>query len=440
MAEAGGEGGAAAGCRPGAPGPDGFAICTQLASDVQSTAPTTVGIVTWSLDASGLTEAHIDFGLDTTYGVTAPVDLTATDYRTVLFGMKPARTYHFRIVATDGSQSYTSDDQTLTTGAATTVIQAPTVTVMSADQVDQGFIIGSFWTGNANWTAFIIDTDGDVVWWYTDTSDSAFGGSGFQSIDGIGRARLSANSHDIWLVNGQSAKPIRRVSIDTLDVQSYPDATGTHDICAVSGDKMAFLASNAFPATCASIVEIDKTGATNMVFDSTGVTNGKCHGNSLRYVQAQDVYTFSDRNTDVFVVDRTGAVQWKLSDKVSGGNAFWGGVQHGVHLLGSSILIFANEVSDNANGSVNSQVFEFGLDGTVIKQFTSRGGTDFLGDVQRLPSGNTLINYSIGKIQEVDPNDNVVLEVDIATPNASDVGYTEFRSNLYGPPIDIAQQ
>ena len=97
----------------------------RLASDIASTAPPTVGIVRWSVEPDApLTEAHIEFGLDTSYGFSAPVDLGKPDYRTLLLGMKPEKTYHFRIVASDASQSYTSDDRTLTTGAKT-VTAAP---------------------------------------------------------------------------------------------------------------------------------------------------------------------------------------------------------------------------------------------------------------------------------------------------------------------------
>ena len=415
---AGGSGGSTVG---------GFAIDWELASDILSTAPTTVAIVTWSLDKPGIIQAHIDFGLDTTYGMTAPVDLGELDGRTVLVGMKPARTYHFQIVATDGTHSYTSSDQTLTTGAPTTLIPPATVSVVSPGQVDKGFIIGSFWTGEAgdsSSTVFIIDSDGEIVWWYTDADIAS-------RDDGIGRARLSADSHDIWIVNAQRATSLRRVSLDTLDVQDYA-AGGTHDICAVSGDTMAYLDTN--KALCASIVEIDKSGTTKLIFDSTTAAAPKCHGNAIRYSRAQDLYVFSNRDTDVFVIDRTGTIEWKLSDKVSGGQASWGGVQHGVQLLDASLLIFANEGAGGGN-SPQSQAIEFGLDGSVIKKFTSRGGTDFLGDVQRLPSGNTLINYSLATIQEVDPDDNVVLEIGIG--NA--VGYTEFRQSLYGPPLDIQE-
>ena len=63
----GGTGGAAgAGASSGSGGAGLFSITVQLASAVKSTAPTTVGIVTWSISASGITSAHIDFGLDTT--------------------------------------------------------------------------------------------------------------------------------------------------------------------------------------------------------------------------------------------------------------------------------------------------------------------------------------------------------------------------------------
>ncbi len=120
-----------------------FTIMVQLASAVKSTAPTTVGIVTWSISASGITSAHIDFGLDTTYGMTAPVDLTSLTvamYRTLLLGMKPAKTYHFRIVASDGTSTYTSNDQTVTTGAKLSSTPLTSFSVKSASVRSQGIL------------------------------------------------------------------------------------------------------------------------------------------------------------------------------------------------------------------------------------------------------------------------------------------------------------
>jgi len=403
-----------------------FSIDVKLASDVKSTAPTTVGIVTWSLDAPGLTEAHIEFGLDTSYGMTAPVDLTALMYKTLLLGMKPMRTYHFRVVATDGSQTYTSEDQTVTTGAATSLVTISSYSVKNASKLEQGFLIGSFWQGNGSTVPFILDADGEVVWWY----EKAQG----ESADGVARARLSADSKSIWLVNeALTGTPLRRLSLDTLEVQSYPSTKASHDICAVTGETMAYLDYS--EGDCNSIYEITP-GALDKgkeVFESTGITGmsgslSSCHGNAVRYSRKEDYYTYSDWQQDVAVVDRLGSLQWRLSDK-AGGKAAWGGKQHGNQLLDDSILVFAND----AAGASKAQAIEYGLDGSLIKKFSSGGNATNFGDVQRLPGGNTLITYSTSAlIQEVDSSDAVVLEV----KGAASFGYVEFRQSLYGEPLD----
>jgi hypothetical protein len=410
---------------------DGFTIDARLASDIDPTALATVGIVTWSLDQAPLTEAHIDFGLDTTYGMTAPVDLTLANYRSVLVGMKPQKTYHFRIVATNGPDTFTSDDRTLVTGALASVPSISGFSVLAKAQVDPGFFIGSNWSTDMSnddvWTVFILDTDGDVVWTYTAPIPSNPGELGF------GRARLSADSKDVWLAPvSNGGGPLRRVSIDSLEVETYSNTRATHDIAAVSGDTMAYL--DLTNLSCASIVEIDKSGTTKPVFDPTGVTTPApmCHVNSLRYSKTEDVYVYSELNSDVVVLSRDGSLKWKLTDKVSGGHMSWGGLQHGTQLLDESLLIFANYGA----GTEQSEAIEFGLDGSLLRRFMSRGGTDFLGDVERLPSGNTLIDYG-SLIQEVDASDNVVLEIDASV--RSPFAYVEFRQSLYGLPLDIQE-
>jgi len=417
--------GAGSGAQQGA---DGFTVMVQLASDVKSTGPGTIGIVTWSVTASGITSAHIDFGLDTTYGMTAPVDLTATGYRTLLLGMKPAKMYHFRIVASDGTKMYTSDDHTVMTGPKPTMNPLSSFSVKNPASVPKGFFITSFWQNGTKTMPFIFDTDGDVVWWYTP-------GSG-ESTDGISHARMSADSQNIWLVNESlSGNPLRRVTIDTLTEMTYTNTKASHDIAAVSGDTMAYLDYG--ESDCNSIFEINNAGTTKEVFESTNVTSmgtgmNNCHGNAVRYSKKEDYYTFSDWQKDLAVVTRAGALVWKLSQKVSGGNASWGSAQHGHQLLDSSILLFAN----NGAGMNKSQAIEYGLDGTLIKKFTSNGSATNFGDVQRLSNGNTIITYSTSSlIQEVDASDTVVLEV----KGPGSFGYVEFRDSLYGPPLDINQ-
>jgi len=428
----GARGGAGGGAGTGAGGSGNgglFTIMVQLASAVKSTAPTTVGIVTWSTTATGITSAHIDFGLDTSYGMTAPVDLTAMNYRTLLLGMKPAKTYHFRIVASNGTTTYMSDDQTVTTGAKLSAAVISSFSVKNAAAVPKGFYVTSFWMGTNSRIPFIFDSDGDVVWWYTAASS--------ESTDGISRARMSADSQNVWLVNESlSGNPLRRVSIDGLTTQTYSNTKASHDICAVSGDTMAYLDYG--ETDCNSIFEINNAGTTKEVFEATNVTSmgigmNNCHGNAVRYSKKEDFYTYSDWQKELAVVNRMGTLQWKLSQKVSGGNTAWGGVQHGHQLLDNSIILFGNNGTAGGN---KSQAFEFGLDGHLIKAFKSGGSATNFGDVQRMTNGNTLITYSTSSlIQEVDASDTVVLEV----KGSGAFGYVEFRESLYGAPLDISQ-
>jgi hypothetical protein len=232
-----------------------------------------------------------------------------------------------------------------------------------------------------------------------------------------------------------SGSPLRRVTIDGLTTQTYSSTKSSHALAAVSGDTMAYLDYS--ESDCNSIFEINNAGTTKEVFEPTGIVSGTtfptCHGNSVRYSKKEDVYTYSDWNQDVLVVDRSGKVQWKLSQKVSGGNQSWGGAQHGQQLLDSSILIYAN---NGGGGTSKSAAIEYGLDGSLIKKFTSGGSATNFGDVQRLANGNTVITYSTSSlIQEVDKSDAVVLEV----KGSGSFGYVEFRESLYGLPIDIQQ-
>jgi hypothetical protein len=414
----GGTGGGAVGGAAGTGGGAGaqaaaFTVQVQLASDVNPNAPGTIGIVTWSVTVAPLASAHIEFGLDGLYGMTAPVDLSAAGYRTLLLGMKPSRTYHFRIVASDGSATFASGDYTVATGPPTSLVDVATFNVIDAAARQRGFVIASHRTNST--VAFILDADGDVVWW--------FGGGP----NGIARARMSDDGKNMWIaIAGNTGAPLVRIRMDGLETQSYPNATAAHDITPVGGATMAYLDYG--EGDCQSIFEIDPGGTAREVFESTGlVSSSNCHGNALRYSKKENVYTFSDHLTDVFVVDRSGAVLWRLGQRVSGGNAAWGAAQHGHQLLDDGMLIFAN----NGAGNNASQAIEYALDGTERRRFASGGYTANLGDVQRLPGGNTLITYSNQSlIQEVDGNGKVVLEIKVA---GASLAYSLWLPDLYAP-------
>lgn len=65
----------------------------------------------------------------------------------------------------------------------------------------------------------ILDADGDIVWWYEANSES------------IARARMSADGQNLWMtISGLQGAVIERVSMDTLEGQSYNGTVGSHDL------------------------------------------------------------------------------------------------------------------------------------------------------------------------------------------------------------------
>jgi hypothetical protein len=409
--------------------PDAFDVSVELASDVNPDAPGTVGIVTWSTTLGTPASAGIEFGLDTSYGTTAPVDLTAADFRTLLLGMKPAREYHFRVVAEVDGQSYASDDYTVETGPPTTLVELAAFDVADEEGRERGFIVTSYWQGDGGRIPFIIDADGEIVWWYSSNTN------------GIARARMSADGKNMWITPASNnGGPLERVTMDGLDGETYPNAIGSHDLTPVSGDLMAFIEYG--ETDCDSIYEIDPSGETREVFETEGVIMaggggmgmgglGMCHANALRYSQAEDVYTLSDVATDVLVISREGELQWRLTEIVPNGNQAWGGTQHGHHLLANSMLVYANRYG----GADTSAAVEYSLDGEQIFLYESGAFSANLGDAQRLPGGNTLVTFSNDSlIHEVDADGNMVLEID---GGGDAMGYALWRETLYGPPPDL---
>jgi hypothetical protein len=395
-------------------------VKSELASAQNQAAPTTVGIVTWSADVTNITAAYIDFGLTTSYGMRAPVDLAEMNYRTLLLGMKPMSMYHFRITATAGGTNYASDDYTITTGATPSELPVPTFDERNAAGRKRGFIIASYWRGSGTAFPFILDADGDLVWWRSG------GPSG-----GIARAVMSADGKNMWMITANnSGGAVQRVSMDGLDAQTYSNRVGSHDITPVTGATMAFLEYG--ESDCDSIYEIDPSGNATEIWESQGVVSASgCHGNALRYSAKENVYTFSDVRQDIFVISRAGMLQWRLSERTMGGNSAWGGTQHGHHLLDNSILVFANV----GGGNMASDFIEYSLEGQQLARHTGGGFSANLGDVQRLPGGNTLITYSNdGHMQEIDAQGNVVLQINAS----SSFGYSLWRETLYGPPPDIS--
>jgi hypothetical protein len=437
--------------------------CTITPTFVRSTKIPTVAIVTFTTTFQYPTSAQIDFGLDTSYGMTAPVDLTKTDYRTVLLGMKPSRSYHVRISVAGASDSCTSGDYIVNSGPLANGLSAPTITTYDAGALAGGFLVTGQYSGltlggsATGAPAYILDKDGSYVWWYIAADTDAAG------------VAMSYDGNYIWINNvnvPNNKATVHRVSMDgMIDEDHSSEFVGlSHQLTVLPDETIAFYAYGSNGCDDIKLRAPDGTVTTVVNAKTAHGGAGNCHVNAIFYSKDDDTLVFSDLDNNCLTkVTRTGATVWVLNGGVggiassfNGGALTWTGGQHGFHLLGLDDIVIFNNNSSRAAGAgtswpanvagtgMGSYAIEVMLDlvGMTATKTWSYQGTDpsngnmtfsddVLGDVQRLPNGNTMIDFATKTtMQEVDAQGRLLQEIKM--PSA--FGYFQKRPTLYGPP------
>ncbi|MBN2193516.1 MAG: hypothetical protein JW751_11935 [Polyangiaceae bacterium] len=419
-----------------------------------SSAIPTVGVVNWATDLAALRSAEIAYQLNDAgpnllnRGGRAPMDLADGRQRTLLLGLKGSSTYTFYVVATLADDTVCrSDDYELTTGSTA---GAPTIARAAANPSAQakGFIVtcGGL---NSSLPAVIIDADGAVVWWSNVAPVSC------------SRARMNYEGTEMWAMSlnqQNTGGGMSRVSMDGEDVELSVDGLSNahHDFTVLPGGIVATLAWSAGGRDAeSSLLERTPDGTiramfrvgANLYVGGPSVIGGGSHtfhANALLHHPVDNTYTIGDRNPNVFVkVTRSGQPVWQFGGSCNQAPAprcvpgDWE-VNHGHHLLSNGrFLFFCN--GPYLGTEVPSRVLEYTLNAsgipmtaTAVSAYSSLSGShsDSLGDVQRLPNGNTLVVFSNnGVIQELDSSWKVV-----QTLSAVSFGYADWRRTLYGPP------
>jgi hypothetical protein len=409
----------------------------------------TVAIVTWTTTLSDVQSAHIEFGLTMSYGMIAPVDLKDTDYRTLLLGMKPMTTYHYRVVAANSSSECTSPDYKITAGPLLNGLPSITVSTTSiASPIFGGFLITGQYLQipKKGAPAYIIDADGTVVWAFT-------------SIKDVTGARMSHNGKYMWInsanVPSYQGAAVHRVSMDGLSSEdlSIQFVGLNHQLAVLPDETVAFYAYGS--NNCDDIKEYSPTAQSVRTIVNAGTAQGgvtACHLNNIQYSSEDDALVFSDLDNQVVVKIRRsdGKTLWVLN----GPNATltgvtWGGSQHGIHILGQDRFVLFNNnnriiaggVAGAGGSSDGSSVLEISLDlvakkATQVWSYKAYPGiqNDVMGDMQRLPNGNTIIGYSTkGVVHEVNAEGTLLQQW--TWPLGASFGYIEKRASLYGPPL-----
>jgi hypothetical protein len=418
-------GAGSAGATPGGGSGGGTPVsCTITATATTSTAIPTVGVVTWSTDLAGLTDARIEFGLTPSYGSSAPVSLTQPDYRTLLLGMKPSRTVHFRVVARAGQNECVGPDQTFMTGSLGNNLPTVERDTNDATALAGGYLIG---TVSQSGSAFILDADGDIVWWF---------GSGNAS-----RAMLSADSRYMWFLSTNQAggnPNVRRVAMDGVGGMETHAEFGDahHDLVVLPDDSVGFLQYTMDGRD--RLMERAPDGSVRAIVDIPTAHGGTTenHSNSIQYFAPDDSYTVSDLEQNCYVkISRDGQVAWVLGGDTSDftGPGAMRNREHGHQMLAPNRILFFN----NGSSGANSLAREVTLDLTAMTaantwQYDGDENSNTLGDVQRLWNGNTLVTYSnAGVFHEVNASGELLESISFSVGGG--VGYATKRLSLYGP-------
>lgn len=398
----------------------------------------TVGVVEWALEGGAPSSARIVWELvgapssASNRGGEAPVNLDEPSYRTLLLGLKQQRDYTFYIEATRNGRTCVSEVFALPTTGSFDTTRSVGVEVVQPEKREAGFIVTSSGTSLPS-AAFIIDADGELVWH-------------FEGPQNLTRAHMDYEGKHLWMLElnlTNEEGEMRYVSMDgETERHNVPGLERAHhDFTVMPGGKVAAIAwadEGIDPES--ELVVRSPDGSLSVPFKIGGnlYRSETFHANSIHYVPFDGGFTIADRNPNAFVkVSATGTPEWQLGGSCDGAPAGqrcvpreWD-VTHGHHLLEDGTFVgFNNTYTERAH------VFEFAVQttetsfsATLVKDWAGDGASSNLGDVQRLPGGNTLVSYATdGKLVELDPDWNVVQTFTVRA------GYTNWRPTLYGPP------
>lgn len=404
------------------------------------------------------TAAAVEFGLDGTYGDEIAGSLAGDgSFSMVLQLLKAGTEYHYRVrLDTDDGPIHTSD-ATFTTGSPPTGLPELEVHVPLADQASDGYIITSLIAFPP--TVAILDHDGDYVWWATpDTEDYASIVRAHVSRDrnwvvylmSLGEFASDDDDDDDEDFNGEDY--LVKVALDGSEVETIHVPSCHHDFLELPDGTFTLLqtvhenvdGADVFGDT---VVELDSDGNMTTVwsafdhleYDPEYDDHGWTHANAIDYLEDDDAYIVSLRSYDALhKIDRTtGTEIWRLGGPFSDfqtGSAETElfGCQHQFDTIDGGIVVFDNR-DDLA---APSRVIEYAMDeGDMRVDYAWHYVMDppmhviGLGDVSRLPTGNTLVIWSSqGQMDQITPDGEVAWRLSL--PIGGGFGYGTWMESV----------
>ena len=312
----------------------------------------------------------INFGRDqNNFEFQAPVDLTQSNYRTLLLGMKQNTKYYVQVVGQEGQhdvQSATS--RTSTTGYLPNGLPTFTVTDSNASALyaGGGFTVNCFGLAGSpgipgstgKTTGFVLDKDGALVWALDLTNTAA---------SNCSRARMSYDGQYLYagnFANSSTNGVVYRIGMDgTSGVQTWSLPGRSHDFALLpNGNVVYFAMDNMMANTTKAAEEVMElnvsTGASTKIYDEvtdfgTLITSGMgmAHTNHITYSPDLQAVTISMLflNTVAVVSYPGGKLLATFGGTQSDFSAMNWSWEHGHDVHSDHIWIFNNNQSGNAH-------------------------------------------------------------------------------------------
>lgn len=428
---------------------DGFEV-----EAVVSELVATVVTVRFTGDVDPVDEAYVEFGASADYGFRAPAALNADDqYEAMLVGIPASTEMHYRVGMVSGGEAVEGEDRTITNGPLPSDMHGLSVQVFDEQRVHEGFVVTSMVT-DPSWVV-ILDTAGNVVWWYHEDRVEQSGRS-------ISRVRLSRDREAIVFLSMDGlgtetediGKHLTRIRLDGSELVDI-DTPDTHnDFVELPEGGYAILQEDMRTVEGDDVfgdhlVEIAPDGTETEIwsvwdhieYDPEETEYGMwSHANAVDYDEDEGIYYVGSRNlSTIFKIDRaTGDVEWTFGDlhgdfDMVVPSDHYNLYQHQFQILDDGILIFDNRF-DPVEGS---RAVQFELDTDTME---ARQAWEYiaapplfcvgLGDVTRFDNGDTMVIWSSGgQLDQVGPDGELLYQLNLDLGAA--MGYGIFLESLY---------
>jgi hypothetical protein len=380
---------------------------------------------------------HLEFQVDDDWLASPSRELDTGPQQELLLGVPYDHDVSFRVVVDLAGDAWTSDEQLAHTGEHPQLGLAPSMLISDASGWEPTLDYVLLTVVNSRGWTVIVDRQGRLVW-ASQTPPQRTSLYSRPSFDGTD---ILVDHNSFWQIfDGGAASQVQRMKIDGSVVDTY-DTPGLHHPFLELGD--GSLVWSAARGNTETVEKLTPAGDSETLWSCREFLDeldiqSYCGSNTLSWNQTDDTILISlySQETIVEFDHATGETlryfghapgAWQFDPPESA--FYW---QHGGHFTEAGTLITSSHVSDSSDECV---VREYSLDASneVLQEVWSFGvglgvESESMGEVHRLPSGNTLHNYGAGaRLREVTPDGTVVWDLEWQT----EIGRSTPLENLY---------